>query len=150
MFARSLLGALMNHQLTFAWLVLVATVAVHVFDEARNGFLAIYNPTVARIRERFPLLRLPIFTYRRWLMQLVVAMAIAVLLTPLSVHLPGVFRPIAATAAVAMILNGLSHLVGTMRGYTFRDIRIPRPMPGTYSSPAMIAAAAYVLFVLSN
>ena len=142
--------ALTEHRLALAWLLLVATVSVHVYDEARHGFLAIYNPTVSRIRERFPLLRFPVFTYRRWMIQLVAAIALAVLLTPLSVHLPQVFRPIAAIAAVAMILNGLSHLVGTMLGHTFRDIRIPRPMPGTWSSPAMIAAAVYLLFVLST
>jgi hypothetical protein len=136
--------------LALAWLLLIATVSVHVYDEARHGFLAIYNPTVARIRERFPLLRFPVFTYRRWMIQLIAAIAIAVLLTPLSVHLPEVFRPIAAVVAVAMILNGLSHLAGTIVGHTFRDIRIPRPMPGTYSSPAMIAAAIYVLFVLRS
>jgi hypothetical protein len=150
MFAHSVWVTLESHRLALAWLLLIATVSVHVYDEARHGFLAIYNPTVSRIRERFPLLRFPVFTYRRWMIQLVAAITIAVLLTPLSVHLPGVFRPIAAIAAIAMILNGLSHLGGTIVGHTFRDIQIPRPMPGTYSSPAMIVAAVYVLLVLSR
>ncbi len=150
MLAHSVWTTLESHRLALAWLLLLATVSAHVYEEARHGFLAIYNPTVSRIRERFPLLRFPVFTYRRWMIQLIAAIAIAVLLTPLSIHLPGVFRPIAAITAVAMILNGLSHLAGTIVGHTFRDIRIPRPMPGTYSSPAMIAAAVYVLFVLSS
>jgi hypothetical protein len=150
MVVHSILVTLGGHRLTLAWLLLVATVSIHVYDEARHGFLAIYNPTVLRIREHFPFLRFPTFTYRRWLMGLIAAIAIALLLTPLSVHQPALFQPIAAIAAVAMILNGVSHLAGTIAGHTFSDIPVLRPMAGTYSSPAMIAAAAYVLIVLES
>ena len=139
-----------SHSLAIAWILLLITVSIHVYDEARNGFLEIYNPTVLRIRRRFPLLPIPLFTFRGWIAQLLVSIAIAFLLTPLSVHLPAVFRPLAAIVAIAMILNGLSHLAGNVVGHTFRDVRIPRPMPGTYSSPPMIAAAIGVLVVLSH
>lgn len=148
MFGHSILSVWRGEPLAIAWLLLMAAVSIHVYDEARNGFLAVYNPTAVRIRERFPLLPLPIFSYRRWKIQLIASIAIAISLTPLSVHLPAVFRPVAAFVAVAMILNGLSHLIGTVLGHTYRDIKIPRPMPGTYSSPTMILAALGVLAVL--
>lgn len=144
----SILAMIRGEPLAAAWLLLMAAVSVHVYDEARNGFLAIYNPTVSRLRDRFPMLPLPVFSYRRWKMQLIASIAVATLLTPLSVHLPAFFRPLAAFVAIAMILNGLSHIVGTIRGHTYRDIEIPRPMPGTYSSPPMIVAAISVLAVL--
>lgn len=144
------LPSLTSHVVQISWFLLLVSVSVHVYDEARNGFLEIYNPTVSRLRARFPFLRFPVFSFRTWIIQLVSSIVVAVLLTPLSVHDPDLFRPIATIVAGAMILNGLSHLAGTLVGHTFRDIRISRPMPGTYSSPALIGAAIWVLIALNH
>jgi hypothetical protein len=65
-----------------AGLLLCASLALHVADEALSGFLAIYNPTVQAIRQRAPFLPLPTFTFRVWMTGLTVAV---VLLSALSV-----------------------------------------------------------------
>ena len=40
-------------KLGIAWIAIWAALALHVADEAANGFLFIYNPTVTALRERF-------------------------------------------------------------------------------------------------
>lgn len=148
--AHSFAGGLASHRLAIAWLVLVMAVSIHVFDEAKTGFLAVYNPTVSRIRAKFRWSWPPVFSTKVWLTRLAVAIAISFLLTPLAFHFPRTFRPLATLAAIAMLLNGVSHLAGTMLGHTFGDIRFQRPMPGTYSSPVLIAASIYLLFVVNG
>jgi hypothetical protein len=136
-----------SRRLGISWLLLVTTVAAHIADEAMTGFLGIYNPTVLELRRNIPWIRLPTFTFRAWLSGLIVALVIAMLATPLAFRAPRSFRVVAVVCAVFMILNGLNHLLGTALGHTFSDIRFARPMPGTYSSPPMIAAAVYLLVV---
>src|SRR5512145_1341092 len=58
-----------------AWMVLCGALAVHVFDEALTDFLALYNPTVVAIRERYPFLPLTTFTFGGWLALLIFAIA---------------------------------------------------------------------------
>jgi hypothetical protein len=86
-----------------------------------------------------------IFTYDSWLTMLIIALCLALLLTPLAFYFPRGFRAFAIICAFLMIANGCSHLLGTFLGHTFSDIRFSRPMPGTYSSPTMITAAVYLL-----
>ena len=128
-----------------AWLLLAGSVSLHVIDEALTGFLSIYNPTVLELHQRVRWLYPPTFTFEAWLAGLIIALGAAFLLTPLAFHFPRAFRPLAILCAVLMIINGCGHLVGTALGRTFSDIHFARPMPGTYSSPFMIAAAIYLL-----
>ena len=129
-----------------AWVLLVLTVALHVTDEALTGFLPIYNATATEIHQRWPWLHPPTFSFPVFVGALSAALAIALLLTPLAFRHPRGFRPFAIICAVLMILNGCNHIGGTILGHSFADIAFPRPMPGTYSSPTMIAASIYVLF----
>lgn len=130
-----------------AWVILVISVAIHVADEALSGFLRVYNPTVLELRHRVPWVRPPTFTFETWITGLIAAICVALLLTPLAFRAPRVFRPIAIVMAVLMLLNGCSHIAGTILGHTFNDIQFPRPMPGTYSSPVMITAAVYLIII---
>ena len=130
-----------------AWIALVLAVALHVLDEALTGFLGVYNPTVVEMRRRIRWLPMPTFKYSVWLVGLIVGLSVALMLSPLAFHFPREFRPFAIGGAVLMVLNGIGHLLGTIAGHTFNGIRFPRPMPGTYSSPTMIAAAIYLLMV---
>jgi hypothetical protein len=59
-------------------------------------------------------------------------------------------RPVAYVVSVLMIANGLNHFAGTILGRTVESVHFPRPMPGFYSSPTMIAASIYVLVQLRN
>jgi hypothetical protein len=60
-------------------------------------------------------------------------------------------RPVAYfLAIVAGILNALGHVTGTILGHTVPSVQFPRPMPGFYSSPFLLAAAVYLLYRLSK
>ena len=65
-----------------AWLLLSLAFAMHVADEAFNDFLAVYNPIAADVRERWPLLALPTFTFGVWITQLFLALTALFMLTP--------------------------------------------------------------------
>jgi hypothetical protein len=72
-------------QYGLAWLLCCLALAVHVLDEALTDFLSVYNPTVRAIRQRFPFLPLPTFSFRVWLAGLILATALLLCLT----HSPG-------------------------------------------------------------
>lgn len=132
-----------------AWLLFVLALGLHVTDEAVTGFLKVYNPTVLELHQRVPWLRPPVFGYGEWLTGLVVVVCCLLLLTPLAYEAPRVMKAFALPLGVIIgILNGCGHLTGTLLGHTFSDIRFSRPMPGTYSSPLLIAAGLNLLFAL--
>ena len=114
-------------------MALCVALAVHVADEALTGFLDFYNPAVPAIREKYPLLLLPTFTFGIWLSLMIFA--------PVSLIAASFFvwkgrwamRPISYIFAAFMLVNGLLHIAWSlyMRGF----------MPGVYSSPLLIAAS---------
>ena len=54
-----------------AWILLCLALALHVFDEARTGFLDVYNPTVLAMRERLGWWPMPTFSFGVWLAGLI-------------------------------------------------------------------------------
>ena len=120
-----------NHWL--AWMALCGALAVHVADEALTGFLDLYNPAVLALREKYPLLSLPTFTFEIWLALLIFAV--------LAISAASFFvwkgrwamRPISHVFAVFMLINGLGHIAGS---FYMREF-----MPGVYSSPLLLAAS---------
>jgi hypothetical protein len=121
-----------------AWIALCGALAVHVADEALTDFLAIYNPTVVSIRERYPFLPLTTFTFENWLSLLIFAI---VALTAASYFVwqgRWAMRPISYVFGGFMLLNGLMHIAGSFYMRTF--------MPGVYSSPLLIAASVALMF----
>jgi hypothetical protein len=127
-----------------AWLWLVGALALHVIDEASSDFLAVYNPTVRALRERVEWFPMPEFGFETWLTGLAVFVAGLFLLTPLIDRTRGV-RVAAGVFAGLMVLNGAAHITGTIAGRTVESVRFERPMPGTWSSPLLIAAG--LLFI---
>jgi len=120
-----------------AWMVLCGALAVHVADEALTDFLALYNPTVLAIRERYPFLLLTTFTFETWLSLLIFAI---VVLTGVSYFVwkgRWAMRPISYAFAGFMLLNGLLHIAGSFYMGTF--------MPGVYSSPLLLAASVFLI-----
>jgi hypothetical protein len=136
------------HHLGRAWFLLTAALAVHVFDEASTGFLSVYNPTVAILRQRYAWFPMPQFEYRAWLTGLIAAVVLLLLLTPLATANVGLVRPLGYVFAVIMLLNGIGHTAGTIAGRSVASVHFARPMPGFYSSPFLIAAAIYLLIQL--
>jgi hypothetical protein len=137
-----------SRRLGIAWLLLSVAVAAHVADEALTGFLSVYNPTVLALRQSLGWWPMPTFTYEVWLSGLVVGIVILFLLSPLAFGNARGFRPFAYIFAALMTLNGVGHTLGTIAGRTVESVQFPRPMPGFYSSPLLIAASIYVLVEL--
>lgn len=134
-----------NNKLGIAWVLLCLSLALHVTDEALTGFLSVYNPTVIALRARLGFWPMPTFGFREWLTGLIAACVILLALSPLVFRGARWTRPLFYLFAVIMVLNGLAHTAGTILGHTLPDIRFPRPMPGFYSSPLVLAAAIYAL-----
>ncbi len=47
-----------------------------------------------------------------------------------------------------MLLNAAGHTVATIFGRTVSSVTFPRPAPGFWSSPFLVAAAVYLLVQL--
>lgn len=132
-------------KLVISWILLCSAVVLHVIDEATHNFLAVYNPTVMALRERVPWLPLPVFSFRMWIAGLAIAIALGFSLSLFLLRGSPWVRPIVGVLSVLMIANGLNHTVGTILGRTVASVHFPRPMPGFYSSPTLIAASIYVI-----
>jgi hypothetical protein len=120
-----------------AWLALAGALAIHVADEALTDFLSVYNPTVRKIRARFPWILLPTFTFRIWIAGLAIGIALMFLFSPVALRGPRWIVLVAVVLSLLMVANGLLHIVSSLVKRRF--------MPGVYSSPILIAAATLLL-----
>ena len=132
-----------------AWVALCAAFALHVLDEATTGFLDIYNPTAAELQRRLGVGFPPVFAYRDWLFGLITGVVVLLALSPFAFRGSRWLRPLAYVYAIIMILNACGHTAGTIAGRgLFPWITFPRPMPGFYSSPTMLAASVWLFIAL--
>lgn len=117
----------------WAWIGLCAALAVHVVDEALTDFLSVYNPRVVALRERYPALPLPTFTFDAWL-SLLIFSVIALTVSSYFVWTGRwAMRPISHLFAGVMLLNGLLHIAVSL--YAGKLIS------GVLTSPLLLAAA---------
>ena len=131
-----------------AWFGLCVAFALHIFDEASTGFLAVYNPTVTAVRERWGWFPMPTFEFREWLVGLIVAVVVLFALTPLAARGTRWLRPFAWFYALIMFLNGMGHALFTIRGHTVASVTFPRPAPGFYSSPFLFVGSIWLMVSL--
>jgi hypothetical protein len=120
-----------------AWIGLASALAIHVTDEALTGFLPLYNSLVGEIRESYPLLPLPTFTFPYWLGGLIGVVLLLYLLSPLVFAGRVWLRYLSYALSILMILNGLGHMCASLYWGTFA--------PGVYSSPILVVAAVALL-----
>ena len=118
-------------------MALCGALAVHVADEALTDFLALYNPTVLAIRERYPSMPLPTFTFEVWLSILIFSIVALVAVSFFVWKGRWAMRPISYAFAGFMLLNGLLHIAGSFYTGTF--------MSGVYSSPLLLAASVALI-----
>lgn len=123
-----------------AWMGLCGALAIHVADEALTDFLALYNPAVLAIREQYPSLPLPAFTFETWLALLIFAVVALAAASYFVWRGRWAMRPISHVFAGFMLLNGLLHIAGS--------IYMRQLMPGVYSSPLLLVAS--VLLIVST
>ena len=131
-----------------AWLLLCVAFCGHVTDEALTGFLAVYNPTVLAVRDRYPWFPMPTFEFREWLIGLIAANIILLALSPFAFRGARWLRPFAYFYAGVMLLNGLGHTFFTLLGRTVPSVTFPRPAPGFYSSPLLLITSVYLFLRL--
>lgn len=121
-----------------AWIAFALAVAMHVADEARHDFLAVYNPNARAIRRRLHL-PIPVFTFRIWLGGLIAGVALLLLLSPLAFHGAHWIRIVALPLAILVgVLNAFLHLGSSWLYH--------RRMAGVLSSPLLLAAGIWLLW----
>jgi hypothetical protein len=122
----------------WAWLFFALTLAIHVADEALHDFLSIYNPNALAIRARFPLIPIPTFTLKSFIITLGTAILFLLCLAPLAFRDSPKLRKIAVPLSiVAGIGNGLLHLLSSLY--------FSRWMPGSFSSPLLLLSGSFLL-----
>lgn len=119
-------------------MALCGALAIHVADEALTGFLELYNPTVRAIREQYPLLPLPTFTFETWLSLLIFAVAMLIASSFFVWKGRWAMRPISYAFAGFMMLNGFLHIVVSLYMREF--------VSGVYSSPLLLAASVALIY----
>jgi hypothetical protein len=120
-----------------AWVNLSLALALHVLDEALHGFLSYYNPAALAIRDRLSFVRLPTFSFEVWLIGLIVGVILLLTLSPLAFRRARWMRPFALALSVIMVFNAGMHF-----GWS---LVLGELVPGTYSSPVLLAAALFLL-----
>ncbi len=131
-----------------AWFLLCLAFVAHVADEALTGFLPVYNATVLAMRSEYKWYPMPTFGYREWLSGLIAVNILLLLFTQLAYRNARWLRPLAYFYAGIMFLNGMGHTLATIFGRTASTVPIPRPAPGFYSSPLLLAGSIYLLIRL--
>jgi len=120
-----------------AWVGFALALALHVTDEATHNFLASYNPSVLAIRARLPFLPLPTFTFGVWLSLLIAGITLLLCLSPLAFRGSRWLRTAAWPLGLLIGIANASLHIGS-------SIYFHRWMPGVYSSPVLLSAAAFL------
>jgi hypothetical protein len=128
---------MIHWNLGLAWMAFALALAMHVADEARHDFPAVYTPNARAIPRRLHL-PVPVFTLPWCLISLGSADCLLLALSPLAFHGTHWIRVAALPlAALVGIANGLLHISGWL---LYR-----RKMPGVLSSPVLLAAGGWLL-----
>ena len=127
------------------WFALTVAFALHVFDEATTGFLAVYNPTVIAMRARWGWFPMPTFQFREWLVGLLVGVGVCFALTSFAARGVRWMRPLAWFYAVIHFFNAIGHTLGTILGHTVSSVTFARPAPGFPSSPLLLIGSVWLI-----
>ena len=123
-----------------AWLILCLSLGIHVLDEAANDFLDFYNPKILRLRETYPWLVLPTFSFPMWIALLALAVTVLLLFTPHAYREAWGMVPMATGFSIVMFLNAIAHLAVALYS--------GKPVAGLYTSPLLLAASIYLFLVI--
>lgn len=121
-----------------AWVAFAVALALHVTDEATHDFLAACNPNALAIRARLPFLPLPTFTFGVWISLLTAGILLLLCLCPLAFRGSRWLRIAAWPLGLIIGIANASLHIGS-------SIYFHRWMPGVYTSPVLLIAAAYLI-----
>jgi hypothetical protein len=108
-----------------------------VVDEVAGIFLFVYDSEARAWCDRLPFLHQPDFTFEVWLTGIVMIIIVLFSLSFFAFIGLSWMRVLSFPVAILMIINGLGHLAGALvRG---------QMIPGTYSTPFLLASACYLL-----
>ena len=122
---------------TWSWVGLSLALGLHVFDEAANDFLSFWNPLVESLRQDVRIVPMPTFDFSVWLGGLIAAVVLLLSLKYFVRRGAAWMRPVSIALSVIMLGNGLLHILAT--------IYVGESVPGVYSSPILLIAAALLL-----
>ena len=129
----------LSSRVALAWTALTGAFALHVWDEAAHDFLAMYNPVAASLRARLaPVPFPPVFTFRVWLIGLLVAVTLLLALVPAVQRGRRWVVPAAYVYAAIHIVNGVGHIL--------ISIATRRLAPGVWSAPVLLATASWLVW----
>jgi len=126
-----------NKRIVRAWVILIFTLALHVFDEAVNNFLLFYNPLVFDFRASLGFFPAPTFSYGVWISGLIAILLLLFALTPLIYRNYKSIRFLAIAFGLLMTGNALGHFIAS--------IYFTKLVPGFWSSPLLLIATIYFL-----
>jgi hypothetical protein len=129
----------------FAWLLLCLSFAANILDDAVNDFLGYYNPTVLTLYGHFSWFPRIDLTFKPWLTGVIVADALLLFLTPWAYRNSRLLKPVAYAFSITMLVDGCGSIFATVLGRTVGSVHFTGVAPGTYSSPLLLAASAYLL-----
>jgi hypothetical protein len=116
---------------------LCGALAVHVADEVVTDFLTVQNTAVLAIREKYPFVPIPTFTFEVWLSLLIFAV---ISLTSVSWFVwkgRWAMRPISYIFAAFMLLNGLFHIAVSLYMGSW--------ISGVYTAPLLLVAGTVLI-----
>ena len=131
------MASIRNKQWGWAWVALAIALGLHVADEATSGFLPMYNSVVETIRDSYPWIPLPTFTFSTWLAGLIVGILVLLLMSLMVFAGIQFLRLVSYFLGVLMTLNALAHIVGS--------IYLSALAPGALSSPILLLSALALL-----
>ena len=121
-----------------AWLAMALAFGLHVADEASTNFLAWYNPTAQRIRERLrPLPFPPLFAFWPWLLGLCAVTATLLAVSPWAFAGASWLVSIAVAFSTINIGNAMLHIVASLR--------LKHRVPGMLSAPLLLICSIWLL-----
>jgi Protein of unknown function with HXXEE motif len=120
-----------------AWLTLSSVLGLHVVEEAVDGSFALYNDMVDWLGVIFPFIELPAFRYNVWVVNLSGTVLVLVALTGLVALRQGPMRLASYALALFAVANAALHIL--------MSLSAERLLPGTLSSPLVLAAALFLL-----
>lgn len=117
---------------------LCGALAIHIVDEVVTDFLTLQNQAVLDLRQQYPLLPLPLFSFENWLALLIFAVVSLSAVSAFVWYGGWAMRPISYAFAGFMFLNGVLHIAVS--------VYMGELVSGVYTSPLLLVASVVLIF----